>query len=116
MHWFLVDRSQCILWANTRSLDAAVTFGTRITNDGQFIERALSSIRAFMEDNGYGAACEQFIAPAGGTVEFVQVLDRSATCSMYDITRHAACRLATEEVSPFEIGSRLMEIPMSALQ
>jgi hypothetical protein len=32
------------------------------------------------------------------------------------MTKHAAYWLATEEISPSEIGSRLKEIPMSGLK
>jgi hypothetical protein len=35
---------------------------------------------------------------------------------MNDMTKHAAFWLAEGDVSPFEIGSRLKEIPMSALK
>jgi hypothetical protein len=115
-HLFVTDRTQYILVSNTKSLYSTVLFGKRITNDSEFIERALSSIREFMEDDGYGAAYERYIAPASGTVKCAKALNRSVTGSMNDMTKHAAFWLATEEVSPFEIGSRLKEIPMSALK
>jgi hypothetical protein len=115
-HLFVADRTQFILLSNSKSLYSTVMFGKGITNDGQFIERALSSIREFMDDDGYGAAYERYIAPASGTVKFGKALNRSVTGSMNDMTKHAAYWLATEEVSPFEIGSRLKEIPMSALK
>jgi len=35
---------------------------------------------------------------------------------MNDMTKHAAFWLAAGDVSPFESGSRLKEIPMSALK
>lgn len=35
---------------------------------------------------------------------------------MNDMTKHAAYWLAAGDVSPIEIGSRLKEIPMSALK
>jgi hypothetical protein len=91
-------------------------FYPRFGFSAKLIERALSSIREFMEDDGHGAAYERFIAPASGTVKFAKALNRSVTGSMNDMTKHAAYWLATEEVSPFEIGSRLKEIPMSALK
>jgi hypothetical protein len=68
-----------------------------------------------MEDDGKGAVYERFIAPSG-TVKFAKALNRSITGSMNDMTKHAAYWLATEAISPFEIGTRLKEIPMSALK
>jgi hypothetical protein len=115
-HLFVADRTQYILLSNTKSLYSTVMFGKGITNDSEFIERALSSIREFMEDDGYGAAYERFIAPASGTVKFAKALNRSVTGSMNDMTKHAEYWLVSEEISPFEIGSRLKEIPMSALR
>jgi uncharacterized protein DUF6933 len=115
-HLFVADRTQYILLSNTKSLISTVMFGKGITNDRDFIERALSSIREFMEDEGQGAAYERFIAPASGTVRFAKALNRSVTGSMNEMTKHAAYWLAAGDVAPFEIGSRLKEIPMSALK
>ena len=91
-------------------------YGKGITNDSDFIERALSSIREFMEDEGQGATYERFIAPASATLRFAKALNRSVTGSMNDMARHAAYWLASGDVAPSEIGSRLKEIPMSALK
>jgi hypothetical protein len=115
-HLFLADRTQYILLSNTKSLYSTVMFGKGITTDCDFIERALSSIRDFMEDDGQGAAYERFIAPTSATVRFAKALNRSVTGSMNDMTKHAAHWLAAGDVAPFEIGSRLKEIPMSALK
>jgi len=115
-HLFLADRTQYILLSNTKSLISTVMLGKGITNDSDFIERALSSIREFMEGEGQGAAYERFITPASGTVRFAKALNRSVTGSMNDMTKHAAYWLAAGDVAPSEIGSRLKEIPMSALK
>lgn len=113
---FLVGRTQHILVSNTKSLYATVLPGKGVTNDSDFIERALSSIREFMEEDGQGVAYERFIAPASATVQFARALNRSVTGSMNDMIGHAAYWLAAGDVSPFEIGSRLKETPMSALK
>lgn len=115
-HLFVADRTQYVLLSNTKSLYSTIWFGKGITNVSQFIERALSSIRKFMEDVGRGAAYEQFIAPATAQLRLATALNRSVTGSMNDMTKHAVYWLAIEEISPFEIGSRLKEIPMSALK
>jgi hypothetical protein len=90
--------------------------GKGVTNDSDFIERALSSIREFLEADGQQGVYERFIAPASGLVRFAKALNRSVTGSMNDMTKHAAYWLAAGDISPFEIGSRLNKIPMSALK
>lgn len=42
---FVADRTQHVLLSNTKSLYSMVMNGKGITNDSQFIERALTSIR-----------------------------------------------------------------------
>ncbi len=49
-HLFTADRAQYIIVTNTKSLYSVVMYGRGIANDGQFIDRALSSIQEFMED------------------------------------------------------------------
>jgi hypothetical protein len=115
-HLFLADRTQYILLSSTVSLYSTVMYGKGITNDSQFIERALSSIREYMEDDGHGAAYERFIVPASTTLTFAKALNRSVTGSMNDMTKHAAFLLVEGDISPFDIGSQLNKIPMSALK
>jgi hypothetical protein len=115
-HLFLAGRTQYILLSNTKSLYSTVMYGKGITSDSDFIERALSSIRGFMEDDGLGVAYERFIAPASATVQLAKALNRSVTGSMNDMVKHAAYYLAAGDISPVEIGSRLNGIPMSALE
>ena len=113
---FLVGRTQYILLSNTKSLYSTVLAGKGVTNDSDFIESALSSIREFMEADGQQGVYERFVVPVSGSVQFAKALDRSVTGSMNDMTKHAAYWLASGETSPFDIGSRLKEIPMSALK
>jgi hypothetical protein len=113
---FLVRRSQYILLSNTKSFYSTVLPGKGVTNDTQFVARALSSIREFMEADGHRATFQRFIAPASASVRFATALNRSVTGSMNDMTKHAAYWLAAGDVSPFEIGSRLKQTPMSALK
>jgi hypothetical protein len=114
-HLFLAGRAQYILLSNTTSLYSVVMFGKGITFDGQFIERALSSIRECMEADGLEFVYHRFIIPATGSVRFAKALDRSVTGSINDLTKHATYYLAEGELAPFEVGVRLNEIPMSAL-
>jgi hypothetical protein len=83
-------------------------YGKGITNDIDFIVRALSSIREFMEDEGQGAAYERFIAPASASVRFAKALNRSVTGSMNDMPnmRRIGWRLGTFRPSRSAHGSR----------
>ncbi|MEZ6059128.1 MAG: hypothetical protein R3C19_02080 [Planctomycetaceae bacterium] len=63
-----------MLLSNTASLYSCVTFGKGITEDSRFIDRALSTIRKFMEDDGQASVYQQFITPASATVIFAKAL------------------------------------------
>jgi hypothetical protein len=115
-HLFVADRTQYVLLSNTKSLYSTVMYGKGITDDSAFIERALSNIREFMQDDGQEFIYQRFIAPASASVRFAKALNRSVTGSMNDMTKHAAYYLAEGDVAPFEIGTRLNTIPMSALK
>ena len=113
-HLFTADRTQYIILSNTASLYSCVMYGKGITDDSRFIERALSTIREFMEDDGQQFAYRKFIAPASGTVSFAKAMNRSVTGSMNDLIFGAKLILA-DDMAPSEIGFRLNETPMSAL-
>lgn len=112
---FTADRTQYIILTNTQSLYSVVMHGKGITDDCEFISRALGNLREFMEDDGQAFAYQRFIAPASGSVRFGKALNRSVTGSMNDLIVHAKHWLIERELSPFEVGFRLNEIPMSAL-
>src|SRR4051794_36446856 len=76
-HLFLAARTQYILLMNTKFLYSTVLYGKGITNDSDFIERALSSIREFMEADGLGLIYQRFIVPTTGLARFVKALNRS---------------------------------------
>ncbi len=114
-HLFTADRTQYVILSNTKSLYSCVVYGKGITNDSVFIDRALSTIREFMESDGQAFVYQKFIAPASGTVSFSKALNRSVTGSMNDMIYHAKMWLIEEELSPFDVGFKLNEIPMSAL-
>jgi hypothetical protein len=113
---FLVGRPQYILVTNTKSLYSTVLPAKGVTDEKTFIERALSSIQEFMDADGQEGVYEGLVAPVSGSVRLSKALNRSVTGSMNDMTRHAAYWLAAGDISPSEIGSRLKEIPMSALK
>ena len=113
---FLVGRSQHILVTNTKSLYSTVLAGKGVTDEKTFVERALSSLREFMDADGQEGVYERLVGPVSGSVQFAKALNRSVTGSMNDMTKHAAFWLAAGDVSPVEIGTWLKGIPMSALR
>ena len=114
-HLFTADRTQYIIVTNTKSLYSVVMFGRGITNESQFIERALGNIREFMEDDGQEFAYRRFIAPASGTIRFGKALNRSVTGSMNDLIKFAKMWLTEGGLSPHDTGFKLNDMPMSAL-
>jgi hypothetical protein len=111
----LLTQNDRISKPKPRSLYSTVMYGRGITNDSYFIERALSNVREFTEADGQEFVYRRFIAPASTSVRFAKALDRSVTGSMNDMIRHATYWLAQGNLSPFDIGFRLNDIPMSAL-
>ena len=115
-HLFTADRTQYIIVTNTKSLYSVVMYGKGITDGSEFISRALSTLREFMEDDGQAFVYRRFIAPASKSVRFAKALDRSVTGSMNDMIYHAKFWLLEREMSPFDVGTKLNEMPMSALK
>ena len=114
-HLFTADRTQDIIMSNTASLYSCVMYGKGITDDSRFIERTLSTIREFMEDDGQAFAYQRFIAPFSWTVTFAKALNRSVTGSMNDVIKFAKHWLVEDEISPRDPGFRLNDILLSAL-
>ena len=114
-HLFTADRTQCIIMSNTPSLYSCVMYGKGITNDGIFIERALSTIREFMEDDGQAFAYQRFIAPGSGTVSFAKALNRSVTGSMNELVMAATHSLESGEIAPHDVGFYLNDFLLSAI-
>jgi hypothetical protein len=114
-HLFVAVRMQYILLSNTKSLYSTVLYGKGITDDNRFIERALGSLREFMEHDGQESVYRRFIAPASGSVRFARVLDRAVTGSLNDLIVPATAWLVEGELSPFDVGSSLNDVLLSTL-
>ena len=112
-HLFTADRTQYIILSNTASLYSCLMYGT---DDSRFIERALSTIREFMEDDGQQFAYRKFIAPASGTVSFAKALNRSVTGSMNELIGAAQMYLIEDDMAPHEVGFKLNGILLSTLK
>ena len=114
-HLFIADRTQYILLSNTKSLYSTVMYGKGITNDSSFIERALSNIREFLQDDGLEFVYQRFIAPASASVRFAKALNRSVTGSINELIQQAAAWLAEGDQSPQDASVRLNDILLSTL-
>jgi hypothetical protein len=114
-HLFTADRTQYILLSNTKSLYSVVMYGKGITDDSQFLDRALSSIREFMQDDGQQFAFHRFIGPAAGTVSFAKAFNRSVTGSMNELVFQAVMWLTEGDLSPHDVSFRLNDILISSL-
>ena len=114
-HLFTVARTQYIIVANTKALYSVVMFGKGITDGSEFISRALSCIREFMEDDGQTFIHQRFVATASGSVRFAKALDRSVTGSINELVKCATYYLKDGETSPHEVGFKLNDVLLSAL-
>jgi hypothetical protein len=114
-HLFTADRTQYIIVANTKALYSAVMYGKGITDYSEFISRALSLLREFMEDDGQSFVYQRFIAPASGSVRFAKTLDRTTVGSMNELVKFATFYLKDGETSPFEVAFKLSDVLLSAL-
>ena len=88
-HLFTVARTQYIIVANTRALYSVVMYGKGITDSSEFISRALSALREFMENDGQSFVYQRLIAPTSGSVRFAKALDRSVTGSINELMKFA---------------------------
>lgn len=112
-HVFTADRTQFVILTNTASLYSTVFYGRGIPSDSHFIERALSSQREFMEDDGLSFIYQRFIAPSSGAIRFSKALNRSVTGSMNELIFHAKMWLTEGELSPHDTAFKLNDIPFS---
>ena len=96
---FLVGHTQYILVTNTKSLYSTVLPGKGVTDEATFVGRASSSIREFLEADGYREVYERSIAPLMGTVQFAKTLNRSVTGSVNDLIKQTVILLEAGELS-----------------
>ena len=114
-HLFTADRTQYIIICNTVSLYSCVMYGKGITNESYFIERGLSTIREFMEDDGQSFGYQTLVAPASECVTFAKSLNRSVTASMSELIRFAKDYLVEEDLSPHSVGFQLNDTLLSSI-
>ena len=114
--FFATGTTQYIILSNTQSLYSCLMNGKGITNEEKFVELAISTIGAFMEDDGQTFVFQRFIAPSIATVSYAKALNRSVTGSMNDLVFHAEAWLVEGELTPPQVGFKLNDIPFSSLK
>ena len=114
-HLFVAGRIQYILLSNTKSLYSTIMYGSGITYDRRFMDRALSTIRDFMEEDGQEFVYQRLIAPSTDKIRFAKALNRSVTGSMNDLIVHATALLSDGERAPCDVGIELNEVFLSSL-
>ncbi|HEX4142979.1 MAG TPA: hypothetical protein VHY91_05475 [Pirellulales bacterium] len=114
-HLFVANRTQYILLSNTKSLYSVVIYGKGITDEGRFIERAVSSLREFMRTDEQDFILRRFIVAACATVRFAKALDRAVTGSMNELVFESKMMLGEHDLSPFKLGFRLNDTLLSAI-
>lgn len=62
-------------------------------------------------DDGQQLIYQRFIAPASASVRFTKALNRSVTGPRNDLIFHAKVWLVEGELSPYDVGFKLNEIP-----
>lgn len=112
-HIFTADRTQFVIVTNTASLYSTVFYGRGIPSDSHFSERAVSSLREFIEDDGLAIIYKKFVAPASNKVQFSKALNRSVTGSMNNLIVHAKMWLTEGELSSHDTAFKLNDIPFS---
>ena len=115
-HVFTANRTQHIILSNTASMYSCVMFGKGITDDSRFIDRALTTIREFMEDDGEQFAYRKFVKPEGETISFARPLNRSVTGSMNELIMAAEMYLIEDEMAPHDVGFKLNGLLLSILK
>ena len=115
-HLFTADRAQYILISNTASLYSRVIFGRGITDDGKFLDRAISSISEFIEDDGFQFLRERAFLPETSSISFSKALNRSVTGSMNELVTFAQIVLTEDEISPYDLSFKLNAVRLSYIK
>lgn len=113
---FTADRTQYILFSNTVSLYSVVIYGRGVTDFDFLIRRTMDMLREVMEDDGFKLIYQRIIAPQAARISFAKSLNRSVTGSMNDLVFQAQAILMEGELSPYDVSSKLNDIPMSYLK
>ncbi len=112
---FMASRWQIILLTNSRSLYSIVMPGKGLTNQKAFVERAIKSIREYMQLDGTLYLFETNFAPHADKIQFSKTNDRHVLGSMNDLINLAKVYLFELDLPLPLLTMRLNETPMSFL-
>ncbi len=110
---FSVKRTSYVMLSNTKSLYSCVMYAKGINNDNTFIQRSLSLVREFMEDDGKEGVYEEHIIPSTASVTFAKSLNRSVIGSMNELMMSATSVLEGEDIAPHNVGTFLNDVLLS---
>lgn len=102
---FTCGRTQYILFLNTATLYAAISYGAGVTDDDKFIKLFFSTVGDQMRGDGMGEAYEEHTANASDGIFLAKSVSRSATGIMTEYVKMAQYELA--ERSPDGVASLL---------
>ena len=111
---FTVNRLQYMMLTNTASLYSVLMPGRGITEETPFLDRALESMRNYMQSDGLSLIFANFIVPATQNISFHKPLSRSITGSMNELEAEAKLYLKNDDYSPFDTTELLNDMPLSA--
>ena len=115
-HLFLAARTQYILMSNTKSMYSCVMYARVSRTTACSWTAPCTPFVNLWEDDGQSFVYQRFIAPASGTVWFAKALNRSVTGSMNELVKCAEVWLADGEMAPYEVGPKLNDFLLSALE
>jgi len=110
---FTADRTQYVLVSNTATLYSTVFYGKGITDANQLINRVLDGLRDITKEDRFESIYEKCVVPETGEFLFSKAVNRSVTGSMNEMIWRAKYQLIRDEISPFDVASRLNKTPMS---
>lgn len=114
-HLFVADRTQYILFSNTKSLYSTVLNAQGITADDQFINRCLDSLDELMDSDGLLNFYLEHVVPAAAKLQFAKSLNRRVTSSMNELILAATHCLSLNGRSPHQTSLDINDMLLSAI-
>ena len=112
---FTAQRVQYILTTNASSLFSVVMYGRGITDESEYLNQFLSTLREYLIESDMRMIFERIIAPETKTFTFLKTNDRSVLASMNDMVRTSKAMLEIKEMSPWDLSKEINMTPFGAL-
>ena len=114
-HLFTIRHTQYVLMTNSSTLYSVIMHGRGITNDKQFVKRALSCMEEFMILDKNRRVFERLIEQNDANLFFTKISNRRIMGSINDLIFQAKCRLEECQQPLLEVSLLLNKSPMSYL-